>query len=73
MIKSAVTVCLVSEARQGPFVFHDGLADGCARAAKLGFDAVEIFPRAVEDLKIAKILVAEGESLVVDQPIIEFE
>ena len=29
--------------------------------------------RALEDSKIAKILVAEGESLVVDQPIIEFE
>lgn len=25
-------------------MFHRGLADGCARAAALGFDAVEIFP-----------------------------
>ena len=29
--------------------------------------------RAAEDSKIAKVLVVEGESLVVDQPIIEFE
>lgn len=43
-MRSAITVCLVPEARSGPFVFHGGLADGCARAAALGFDAVEIFP-----------------------------
>jgi len=43
-MKSAVTICLVSEARGGPFVFHEGLSKGCARAAELGFDAVEIFP-----------------------------
>ena len=48
-MKSAVTICLVAEARQGPFVFHHeptlaGLAAGCRRAAELGFDAVEIFP-----------------------------
>jgi sugar phosphate isomerase/epimerase len=43
-MKTAVTICLVPEARQGPFVFHDGLADGCSRAARHGFDAVEIFP-----------------------------
>jgi sugar phosphate isomerase/epimerase len=42
-MKSAVTICLVAEARGGPFVYHAGLADGCARAAALGFDAVEIF------------------------------
>lgn len=43
-MKSAITISLVPEARGGPFVFWDGLADGCARAASLGFDAVEIFP-----------------------------
>ena len=43
-MKSAITVCLVSEARSGPFVFHERLEDGCRRAASLGFDAVEIFP-----------------------------
>lgn len=43
-MKSAITISLVEEARGGPFVFWDGLADGCQRAAELGFDAVEVFP-----------------------------
>jgi len=43
-MKSAITVSLVEQARGGPFVFHDGLADAAARAAELGFDAIEIFP-----------------------------
>lgn len=43
-MQSAITVSLVPEAKAGPFVFQAGLADGCAQAAALGFDAVEIFP-----------------------------
>jgi sugar phosphate isomerase/epimerase len=43
-MKSAVTICLVPEARLGPFVFHTNLAEGCALAKQAGFDAVEIFP-----------------------------
>jgi sugar phosphate isomerase/epimerase len=43
MIKSAITVSLVEEARGGPFVFWDGLPAACARSAELGFDAIEIF------------------------------
>lgn len=43
MFRSAITVSLVEEARGGPFVFWDGLADAFERAAKLGFDAMEIF------------------------------
>ncbi|MBL9175108.1 MAG: sugar phosphate isomerase/epimerase [Verrucomicrobiales bacterium] len=50
MIRSAVTVCLVPEARKGPFVFHTSLAEGCARAAALGFDAIELFPTHADDL-----------------------
>lgn len=50
MIHSAITISLVPEARGGPFVFWDDLAAGCAKAAALGFDAVEIFPRSTEDL-----------------------
>lgn len=50
MIHSAITLSLVPEARGGPFVFWDDLAAGCARAAALGFDAVEIFPRSTEEL-----------------------
>lgn len=43
MIQSAITISLVPEARGGPFVFWDGLPNGCRLAAELGFDAVEIF------------------------------
>lgn len=43
-MKSAITVCLVPEARQGPFVYHTSLEEGCKLAAAAGFDAVEIFP-----------------------------
>jgi len=50
-MKSAVTICLVPEARRGPFVFHvdpdpagaASLASCVREAATLGFDAVEIF------------------------------
>lgn len=43
MIPSAVTVSLVDEARGGPFVLWDDLADACQKAEELGFDAIEIF------------------------------
>lgn len=43
MIRSAVTVCLVPEARMGPFVYHGDLAGACRAAEALGFDAIEIF------------------------------
>ena len=49
MIRCAVTITLVPEAKGGPFVFCDDLAGGCAKAAALGFDAVEVFPRSVEE------------------------
>ena len=45
---SAITISLVPEARGGPFVFTDGLADGCQKAAALGFDAVEVFAPSAE-------------------------
>ncbi|MGN6544725.1 MAG: TIM barrel protein [Aureliella sp.] len=43
-MQRAITVSLVPEARQGPFVYHTGLEDACQRASQLGFDAIEIFP-----------------------------
>src|SRR4051812_30769317 len=45
-IKACVTISLVEEARGGPFVFWDDLGAGCRKAAALGYDAVEVFPRA---------------------------
>ena len=54
-MKSAVTISLVAEAKGGPFVFWDDLAEGCALASKLGFDAVEIFPSSAEALNIREV------------------
>ena len=59
-MKSAITICLVPEARQGPFVFHTTAADGglaaaCQTAAELGFDAVEIFPESAEAFPVAEL------------------
>jgi sugar phosphate isomerase/epimerase len=67
-MKSAITICLVPEARQGPFVFHTtaaggGLAAACSTAAELGFDAVEIFPESAEAFPAAelqRLLAAHG-------------
>jgi sugar phosphate isomerase/epimerase len=70
-MKSAVTICLVAEARQGPFVFHHepteaGLAAGCRLAAELGFDAVELFPAgpdAVDWAAVRRLLAEHGLGL----------
>ncbi len=48
-VRTAVTVCLVAEARRGPFVFHTsempgGLAAACRAGADAGFAAIELFP-----------------------------
>lgn len=55
MIRSAITISLVPETRSGPFVFSDGLQRGCARAAALGFDAVEIFPPSADALNVKEL------------------
>jgi sugar phosphate isomerase/epimerase len=65
-VKSAVTICLVPEARSGPFVFHDGLANGCSRAARYGFDAVEILPSSadsVDAVELRQLLTQHGLSI----------
>ncbi|HEY1119967.1 MAG TPA: hypothetical protein VGE67_00140, partial [Haloferula sp.] len=43
MMKTAVTLCRVPESAAGPFVFHGPLPESFAKAAALGFDAVELF------------------------------
>jgi sugar phosphate isomerase/epimerase len=66
MIRSAVTVSLVEEARGGPFVFWDDLAHACARAQELGFDAVEVFPsgpNAVDPARLRVLLNNHGLAL----------
>jgi sugar phosphate isomerase/epimerase len=42
-MRTAVTLCQVSEAAAGPFVFHAPLDEGFELARELGFDAVELF------------------------------
>ena len=66
MVRSAVTICLVPEAAAGPFVFHGDCARACETAARLGFDAVEIFApdaAAVKALNLPKLLGDNGLSL----------
>ena len=63
---SAITICLVPEAHQGPFVFHEGLEAGCRVAAELGFDAVEVFPESAAGLSgvgLDRLLAAHGLGL----------
>ncbi len=63
---SAVTISLVPEARGGPFVYWDSLADGCREAAERGFDAVEVFPPgadAVDPRELRTLLDDHGLSL----------
>jgi len=66
VIRSAVTVSLVNEARGGPFVFWDDFEAACGKAAQLGFDAVELFapePEAVPSAEIRRLLDAHGLAL----------
>src|SRR5688572_13399724 len=50
MIQSAITISLVPEAQGAPFVFWGDLPGHCAKAARFGFDAIEVFARSAEDL-----------------------
>ena len=54
-MRSAITVTLVPEVKSGPFVFSDGIDDACARAAELGFEAIEIFPPSAAAVDIEKL------------------
>ena len=63
MIRSAVTVSLVEEARGGPFVYWMDLADACKKAQQFGFDAVEVFPpsaTAVDPARLRMLLNDHG-------------
>jgi sugar phosphate isomerase/epimerase len=50
-VKVSVTVCLIPEARGGPFVLWDDLPASIQTAAKLGYDAIELFPPEPDALK----------------------
>lgn len=65
-MKSAVTVSLVPQAKGGPFVYWNGLADAFEKAAALGFDAIEIFPPNPEAVDVDAIrALCEKHSLAV--------
>ncbi len=55
MIRSAVTVSLVPEARGGPFVLWDDLPAACQTASELGFDAIELFAPSPDAVKPAQL------------------
>lgn len=55
MIRSAVTVSLVAEARGGPFVLWDDLPGACKIASELGFDAIELFAPSPDAVKPAHL------------------
>ena len=66
MIRSAVTVSLVAEARGGPFVFWDSIPNACRDAKQLGFDAIEVFPpgpEAVDAKELTKLIDGHGLKL----------
>jgi len=43
MIRSAVTIALVPQIKTGPWIFWNDLESSMAKAADLGFDAIELF------------------------------
>jgi sugar phosphate isomerase/epimerase len=43
MIKSAVTLALVSQIKSGPWIFWEDLEQSMEKAAALGFDGIELF------------------------------
>jgi sugar phosphate isomerase/epimerase len=55
VIRSAVTVSLVEEARGGPFVYWNDVGEACRKAQKLGFDAIELFPPSPDSVDPARL------------------
>lgn len=55
MIRSAVTISLVEEARGGPFVFWHDVPLAMKTAKTLGFDGVEVFPPGPDAVAVADL------------------
>lgn len=55
MPRSAVTVSLVPQAEGGPFVFCDGLDHAADSAARLGFDALEVFAPSADAAELREL------------------
>jgi len=54
-MRSAITVSLVPEVKGGPFVYWDDVSAAASKAAALGFDALEVFPRTPESVDVAAL------------------
>ena len=63
MIKSSVTVALVPEIKQGPWIYWHDLTEAIQKAADLKFDAVELFTssaQAVDTSELKAYLAAQS-------------
>lgn len=66
LMKSAITLSLVDEARGGPFVFWGDAKQAVSQAQQMGFDGIEIFPPDADTLQhlfLAKQLQDSGLSV----------
>lgn len=62
-VKVSVTVCLIPEAKGGPFILWDDLPASIAKAEALGYDAIELFPPEPDALDPRDVLAKVGTRL----------
>lgn len=55
MIKSCVTIALVPQIKTGPWIYWNDLEKSMAKAAALGFDAIELFTSAADAIDVATL------------------
>jgi sugar phosphate isomerase/epimerase len=55
MIKSCVTIALVPQIKTGPWIFWNDLEKSMAKAADLGFDAIELFTSAADAVDVTTL------------------
>lgn len=55
MIKSCVTIALVSEIKTGPWIFWNDLENSMLKASSLGFDAIELFTSSGDAIDTEKL------------------
>ena len=79
LMKSAITLSLVDEARGGPFVLWGDAKNAISQAHQMGFDAIEIFPPDADTLRhlfLPKTLADHGLSvaaLILFSPVLRTE
>jgi len=62
-MKSSVTISMVPELKGGPWIYHGDLEGSIIKASELGFDAIEIFTKAADQINhkyLAKLLQQNG-------------